>query len=78
MAASFRVVFRAPTKGRAQLFLTGKTAAKGGPLIDTKTSASEGSAGSFADRALVSAAAAARPGREPQRVIHGLAGRCRR
>ena len=46
-AASFRVVFRVPTQGRGQLFLTGKTAPKGGPLIDTKTYACEGAAGSF-------------------------------
>jgi hypothetical protein len=45
--ASFRVLLRAPTQGRAQLFLLGKTAPKGGPLIDTKTYACEGAAGSF-------------------------------
>ena len=33
--------------GRAKLFLTGKTAPKGGPLIDTKTYACEGAAGSY-------------------------------
>ena len=46
-AASFRVVLRVPTQGRAKLFLLGKTAPRGGPLIDTKTSACEGAAGSF-------------------------------
>jgi hypothetical protein len=50
-AASFRVVLRAPTQGRAKLFLTGKNAPKGGPLIDTKTYACEGAAGSFYCRA---------------------------
>ncbi len=35
-AASFRVLLRVPTQGRAKLFLTGKTAPKGGPLIDTR------------------------------------------
>jgi hypothetical protein len=46
-AASFRVVLRVPTQGRAKLFLTGKNVPKGGPLIDTKTYACEGAAGSF-------------------------------
>jgi hypothetical protein len=50
-AASFRVVLRAPTRGRARLYLSGKTAPRGGPLIDTKTSACEGAAGSFHCRA---------------------------
>jgi hypothetical protein len=50
-AASFRVVLRVPTQGRAKLFLTGKTAPRGGPLIDTRTSACEGAAGSFYCRA---------------------------
>jgi hypothetical protein len=49
--ASFRVVLRVPTQGRAQLFLSGKTAPRGGPLIDTKTYACEGAAGSFYCRA---------------------------
>ena len=35
------------TGGRTQLFLTGKHAPKGGPLIDTKTFACDGTAGSF-------------------------------
>jgi hypothetical protein len=50
-AASFRVVLRVPTQGRAQLFLSGKNAPSGGPLIDTKTFACEGVAGSFFCRA---------------------------
>jgi hypothetical protein len=50
-AASFRVVLRVPTQGRAQLFLTGMKAPRGGPLIDTKTYACEGAAGSFYCRA---------------------------
>ena len=50
-AASFRVVLRVPTQGRARLFLAGKTAPSGGPLIDTKTHACEGAAGSFYCRA---------------------------
>lgn len=45
-AASFRVVLRVPTQGRAKLFLRGKSAPKVGPLIDTKTFACEGAAGS--------------------------------
>jgi hypothetical protein len=49
--ASFRVVLRVPTQGRAQLFLSGKSAPRGGPLIDTKTYACEGAAGSFYCRA---------------------------
>ena len=44
---SFSVLLRVPTQGRAKLFLLGKTAPKGGPLIDTKTYACEGAAGSF-------------------------------
>jgi hypothetical protein len=50
-AASFRVVLRVPTQGRAKLFLTGATAPKGGPLIDTKTHSCDGAAGSFYCRA---------------------------
>jgi hypothetical protein len=46
-ATSFRVLLRVPTAGRAKLFLTGKHAPKGGPLIDTKTYACQGAAGSF-------------------------------
>jgi hypothetical protein len=44
---SFSVLLRVPTQGRAKLFLLGKKAPKGGPLIDTKTFACEGAAGSF-------------------------------
>lgn len=50
-SASFRVVLRVPTQGRGQLFLLGKKAPKGGPLIDTKTFNCEGAAGSFFCRA---------------------------
>ncbi len=46
-AAAFKVLLRVPTQGRAKLFLLGKTAPKGGPLIDTKTYACDGAAGSF-------------------------------
>ncbi len=45
--ASFRVVLRVPTDGRARLFLSGRDAPRGGPLIDTKTYGCEGAAGSF-------------------------------
>jgi hypothetical protein len=45
--AAFRVVLRVPTQGRAKLFLEGRTAPRGGPLIDTKTYSCEGAAGSF-------------------------------
>ena len=46
-SASFNVLLHVSTQGRTQLFLTGKHAPKGGALIDTKTSACEGAAGSF-------------------------------
>ncbi|MBA2641682.1 MAG: hypothetical protein H0U82_01980 [Actinobacteria bacterium] len=46
-APAFRVLLRAPTQGRAKLFLLGKKAPQGGPLIDTKTYACQGAAGSF-------------------------------
>jgi hypothetical protein len=45
-ATAFRVVLRAPTQGRAQLFLTGRRAPRG-VLIDTRTYACEGAAGTF-------------------------------
>ena len=44
---AFKVLLRVQTVGRTQLFLTGKHAPKGGALIDTKTYACEGAAGSF-------------------------------
>jgi hypothetical protein len=50
-AAAFRVVLRVPTRGRGQLFLDGRTAPRGGPLIDTKTYGCEGAAGSLHCRA---------------------------
>lgn len=46
-AAAFSVLMRVPTAGRAKLYLLGKTAPKGGPLIDTKRFACQGAAGSF-------------------------------
>jgi len=46
-SASFSVLLRVPTAGRAKLFLLGKKAPKGGPLIDTKTFGCQGAAGSF-------------------------------
>ena len=46
-AASFSVLLRVPTAGRAKLYLLGKKAPKGGPLIDTKTYGCDGAAGSF-------------------------------
>ena len=50
--ASFRVLLRVPTAGRARLFLLGKHAPKGGALIHTSNTASnssgcQGAAGSF-------------------------------
>jgi hypothetical protein len=50
-AASFKVLLRVPTAGRAKLYLLGKKAPKGGPLIDTKIYGCEGAAGSFYCRA---------------------------
>ena len=44
---AFQVLLRVPTAGRAKLYLLGKHAPKGGPLIDTKTFGCEGAAGSF-------------------------------
>ena len=46
-ASSFSVRMRVPTAGRAKLFLLGRNAPKGGPLIDTKTFDCQGAAGSF-------------------------------
>jgi hypothetical protein len=51
-AASFRVRLRVPTAGRAKLYLLGKHAPKGGPLVQTsntsgQTSGCQGAAGSF-------------------------------
>jgi hypothetical protein len=45
--ASFRVLLRVSTPGRTRLFLVGVHAPNGGPLIDTKTYACDGAAGSF-------------------------------
>ena len=46
-AAAFKVLLRTSTQGRTKLFLLGKHAPKGGALIDTKTYACDGAAGSF-------------------------------
>lgn len=45
--AAFRVLLHVRTAGRTRLFLTGRHAPSGGPLIDTKTYACDGAAGSF-------------------------------
>ena len=50
--ASFRVLLRVPTAGKATLYLLGKTAPKGGALIHTSnrspnSSGCQGAAGSF-------------------------------
>lgn len=49
--AAFRVLLRVPTAGKARLYLLGRTAPKGGPLIQTSNTspspACEGAAGSF-------------------------------
>ena len=49
--ASFRVLLRVPTAGKARLYLLGRTAPKGGPLITTSNTAPsgacEGAAGSY-------------------------------
>ena len=46
-SASFSVLLRTRTVGRTQLFLIGKHAPKGGPLLDTATTRCDGAAGSF-------------------------------
>ncbi|HET6601463.1 MAG TPA: hypothetical protein VFG57_05810 [Gaiella sp.] len=46
-AASFSVLLRTRTVGRTQLFLIGKRAPKGGPLLDTATTHCDGAAGSY-------------------------------
>jgi hypothetical protein len=50
-SAAFEVLLRVPTAGKAKLFLLGRNAPKGGPLIQTSnaspTAACEGAAGSF-------------------------------
>jgi hypothetical protein len=46
-AAAFRVVMRTSTRGRTRLYLLGTHAPKGGALIDTRTSACVGAAGSL-------------------------------
>jgi hypothetical protein len=44
---SFKVLLRTSTQGRTRLYLLGAHAPKAGPLIDTKTYACDGTAGSF-------------------------------
>ena len=46
-AASFSVLLRTRTIGRTQLFLIGKHAPRGGPLLDTATTRCDGAAGSY-------------------------------
>jgi hypothetical protein len=46
-SASFSVLLRTRTVGRTKLFLTGKRAPKGGPLLDTATTRCDGAAGSY-------------------------------
>ena len=54
-AASFSILLRVPTQGRARLYLLGAHAPKGGPLLDVRPTAQpaacEGAAGSFYCRA---------------------------
>ena len=57
-AASFSVLLRTRTVGRTQLFVIGKHAPKGGPLMDTATTACDGAAGLVLLQGLVRAAAA--------------------
>ena len=45
--AAFHVLLRTRTIGRTQLFLIGKNAPKGGPLMDTSTMQCDGAAGSY-------------------------------
>lgn len=45
--AAFHVLLRTSTHGRTRLFLEGRNAPSGGPLIDTRTYDCEGAAGSF-------------------------------
>jgi hypothetical protein len=44
---AFKVLLRTSTQGRTKLYLLGAHAPTGGPLIDTKTYACDGTAGSF-------------------------------
>lgn len=45
--AAFHVLLRTSTHGRTRLYLEGRNAPTGGPLMDTRTSGCEGAAGSF-------------------------------
>ena len=47
MRAAFNILMRTSTQGRTKLYLLGKHAPKGGPLIDTKTYKCDGAAGSW-------------------------------
>lgn len=44
---AFRLKLKAPTAGRTRLYLTGRNAPAGGPILDTKTSDCSGAAGTF-------------------------------
>ena len=46
-AAAFRITLKTPTAVRTRLYLSGTGAPQGGALMDTKTMACEGAAGSF-------------------------------
>jgi hypothetical protein len=45
--AAFRILLRTSTQGRTRLYLLGRNAPRGGALIDTKSTACDGAAGSF-------------------------------
>ena len=45
--AAFKILMRTSTQGRTKLYLLGKHAPKGGPLIDTKAYTCDGAAGSW-------------------------------
>jgi hypothetical protein len=46
-SASFSVLLRTRTVGRTQLYLIGRRAPRGGPLVDTATTRCDGAAGSY-------------------------------
>ncbi|MBA3748572.1 MAG: hypothetical protein H0W96_13930 [Solirubrobacterales bacterium] len=46
-SAAFSVTMKTRTEGRTRLYLTGSTAPRGGPLLDTRDGACEGAAGSW-------------------------------
>lgn len=45
--AAFRILLRTSTSGRTQLFLLGRSAPRGGAILDTSSGGCEGAAGSF-------------------------------